>query len=259
MGRYLFTTKEHIPDGLGFRHFGLQHIMILVLIAILIVLFSGWYKRMDETRRRRSRFVIAILVVGLEVLKDLLVIADEVYSWEYLPLHLCGMTIFFIFIHSFWPNRFTAEFLYCLSIPGAISALLFADWTMLPFANFFCIHSFFIHMLEITYPVMLLRAGEIRPDIRNIWRPAIYIVVAAFVIYHLNHLLNTNFFFINEAAPGSPFALFESFMGSPGYIFGGGLLLLLIWVLMYIPFLVKGRGKARHMLQTETKPERENT
>ncbi|MDR3072202.1 MAG: TIGR02206 family membrane protein [Clostridiales Family XIII bacterium] len=282
-----FVSREDIPDGVGFEHYDATHLTFLAGILLFIIAFAILYRRVGRVRSDRGtdsiasespvamvespvaaneapkqfaylnaqnatqqklRYLIAGLIVGMEIAKHLLCAFTGVYTWQILPLHLCGMSIFMIAIHTVHPTRFTAEFLYCLSIPGAISALLFADWTMYPVWNFFCLQSFLIHMLEITYPVMLLASGQMRPKLRNLWMPAIYIAIIAPIIYHLNHLLDTNFFFINEAAPGSPLSFLQSFLGSPGYVFGAAGLLVLIWLILYAPVEI---GRKLHTLRTE--------
>lgn len=197
-----------------------------------------------KTRFQRGmRIGIALTIVVMEIVKQLFCIFSGNYVWDILPLHLCGMSIFMIAIHTIRPNRFTAEFLYCLSIPGAVAALLFADWTMYPLWNFFCLQSFLIHMLEIAYPVMLLVSGQIRPNARNLWRPAIYLLIVSPPLYYLNKLLDANFFFMNEAAPDSPLSLLQSLLGSPGYIFGTGGLVAIVWFVLYLPIELRRKNR----------------
>jgi hypothetical integral membrane protein (TIGR02206 family) len=242
-----FIYRDHIPEDVGFSHYSPPHLLFLLGIAAFIVLFSRAYKRSGAKTRRRMRAGVALAIVLMEVAKQIIVAVQGSYSWELLPLHLCGMSIFFVAIHTLRPNRVTGEILYSLSIPGAISALLFADWTMYPIWNIFCLQSFFIHMLELTYPFMLLGTGEIRPNVRRLWIPSLYLAIVVPIIYYLNHALNTNFFFINEAAPGSPLSLLQGILGSPGYIFGTIGLLALIWLVMYAPIIATRRRRAtRH-------------
>jgi hypothetical integral membrane protein (TIGR02206 family) len=238
-----FTDRNHIPDGVGFGQYSLPHILFLIGITAFIIIFSRAYKRSDKASRRRKRIVIAAFVVMMEIAKQIIIAVQGVYVWDVLPLHLCGMSIFFIAIHTARPNRFTGELLYSLSIPGALSALLFADWTMYPIWNFFCLQSFFIHMLELTYPFMLFGAREIRPRVRNLWMPSLYLLIVVPAIYHLNHVIDTNFFFINKASPGSPMSLLQKFLGSPGYVFGTIGILAIIWFVMYTPIVIADRRR----------------
>jgi hypothetical integral membrane protein (TIGR02206 family) len=238
------TYRTELPEGvIGFDHFGLKHTLFLIGIAAFMVLVAILYKRSGKAWRNGLRIAIAACIVLLELAKQIICAVRGVGDFDLLPLHLCGMSIFIITIHTIRPTKFTGEFIYCLSIPGAVSALLFSDWTMYNLWNFFCMQSFFIHMLEITYPVMLLTAGELRPKVKNLWMPLCYMIVAAFTLYHLNKALNTNFFFLNEAAPDSPLSLLKNLLGAPGYIFGTLGLLLIIWAVMYAPVLVLNRWR----------------
>jgi hypothetical integral membrane protein (TIGR02206 family) len=239
--RLFFTYRDQIPDGLGFEHYGLKHILFLLGITAFVVLFGRLYKRSGEWLRRRMRVGAALVIVLMEAMKQTLLAVQGNYTWEILPLHLCGMTIFLIAIHTLRPNRVTGEILYALSIPGAVFALLCADWTMYPIWNFFCLQSFLIHMMELAYPIMLLGTGEIRPRVGRLWIPALYLAVVTPIIYRLNHVWDTNFFFINEAAPGSPMSLLQGILGSPGYVFGTGGVVALVWIVLYTPIVVKAR------------------
>jgi hypothetical integral membrane protein (TIGR02206 family) len=233
-----FTSRDNIPEGVGFGQYSLEHILFLVGITAFIIIFMLLYKRADVGTRRIMRIAVAAATVLMEAAKQIIVLVQG-YVWDILPLHLCGMTIFFIAIHTIRPNKITGELLYSLSIPGAISALLFADWTMYPIWNFFCLQSFLIHMLELTFPFMLLFAGEIRPRLKRLWIPSLYLLIVVPIIYNLNHALDTNFFFINEASPGSPMSLLQDLLGNPGYVFGTIGILAFIWIVLYTPVVIK--------------------
>jgi len=158
---------------------------------------------------------------------------------------LCGMTIFFSLVYTAKPSVTVAELLYGLSLPGALAALLTPDWTALPLFNFHALHSFIIHGMEMTFPLMLLAAREIRPNWRNLWRSCIFLLVTAPPIYFFNKAAGTNFFFLNTPAPHSPLSVFEQLLGNPGYILGLLGLLFAVWLVMYAPFAVAGRKAAK--------------
>jgi hypothetical integral membrane protein (TIGR02206 family) len=197
------------------------------------------YRRASDDLRKKIRVAYACIVVLLEVAKQIICLVKGVYEPGLIPFHLCGMSILFIVIHTLRPNRTTAELLYSLSVPGAIAALLFSDWTMYPLANFFCQQSFFIHFFEFTFPLLLLSTGEMRPRFTQLWRCVIYLLIVVPPIYFFNHAYNTNFFFMNEAAPGSPLAPLQAWLGNPGYLFGFAGLVAAVWVVMYLPWMLK--------------------
>jgi hypothetical integral membrane protein (TIGR02206 family) len=239
MWDYLLTYRTEIPEGLGWEHFDAIHLSYLIGFALATVVMVVVYRRVGEAARMRIRVGYACAVVLLEVVKQIICLVEGVYEPGLIPLHLCGMSIFFIVIHTAWPNRTTAELLYSLSIPGAIAALLFSDWNIYPLANFFCQQSFFIHFLEFSYPILLVSTGEMRPRFTQLWRCVIYLLVVVPPIYLFNHAFNTNFFFMNEAAPDSPLSFLQSSLGNPGYLFGFAALVAAVWVVMYLPWMFK--------------------
>lgn len=239
---YVLTYRTELPEasgGLGWEHFGAVHLTYLIGFALATAVLVVVYRRSDDVRRRRIRVAYTCIVVLLELIKQLICLVMGVYEPGLLPFHLCGMSIVFITIHTFWPNRTTAELLYSLSIPGAIAALLFADWTMYPVANFFCQQSFFIHFFEFSFPILLLSTGELRPRFTQLWRCALYLLIVVPPIYFFNRATGSNFFFLNEAAPGSPLAPLQAWLGNPGYIFGFAALVLAVWLVMYAPWMLK--------------------
>jgi hypothetical integral membrane protein (TIGR02206 family) len=236
---YFITYRTEIPEGLGWDHFGAIHLSYLVLFAIGCVVMALVYRRANERLRRHIKIIWCCVVVGLEIIKDAICLVTGVFEPGLVPFHLCGMTIIFIVIHTVKPNRTTAELLYSLSIPGALAALLFSDWNFYPLANFFCQQSFFIHFFELSFPIMLIAAGEIRPRFTQLWRCVLYLLIVVPPIYFFNKAFDTNFFFINEAAADSPLSFLQALMGNPGYLFGFAGLLAIVWVVMYLPWIIK--------------------
>jgi hypothetical integral membrane protein (TIGR02206 family) len=257
MWDWVLTYRTEIPEGLGWERFGAFHLVYLVGFAVAAVFMMRLYRRASARTRARIRASYAIIVVLLEVIKQILCLAQGVYEPGLVPLHLCGMTIVFIVIHTLRPNKTTAELLYSLSLPGAIAALLFSDWTMYPPLNFFCQQSFFIHFFEFSYPLLLISGGDLRPRFTQLWRCVVYLLLVVPLVYFFNHAFNTNFFFVNEASPGSPLAPLQAWLGNPGYLVGFTGLLFAVWFVMYLPWIIKTwREKCRRTRSIRQKDER---
>lgn len=239
MWDYLLTYRTEIPEGLGWEHYGLVHLLYLATFVVATVVMLWVYRSGSDERRKKIRITYSVIVVSLEVGKLLICFLKGIYDPGLLPFHLCGMTIILIVIHTIHPTKTTGEILYSLSLPGAISALLFADWNMYPILNVFCQQSFFIHFFEFSYPILLIGSGELRPRFSNLWRVVLFLIVVVPPIYFFNHAYGTNFFFLNEAAADSPLSFLQALMGNPGYIVGFVGLLFVVWLVLYLPWNIK--------------------
>jgi uncharacterized membrane protein YwaF len=120
-------------------------------------------------------------------------------------------------------------------MPSAIAALLFADWLQYPIFNIQSIQSFSIHILLMSYPIMRISGGDLRPQAKVLPKCLLLIIVIAIPLYSLNKLLNTNFFFLNWPSPGSPLELFADLWGNPGYIAGIFIIIAALWLILYLP------------------------
>jgi len=118
-----------------------------------------------------------------------------------------------------------------------------ANWTMYPIWNYFCLHSFLLHGLQIAFVMMILAGGDLRPRVRNLWRVVVFLVILVPVIYYVNIKLGTNFLFINAGAENTPLAFFINLYGSPGFLVPYAGMLILLWVFMYLPWELAGRRK----------------
>ena len=241
-------TSETIGKGLGFPLFGVIHSSWLLVISVACVLTVYFYRRMQTSGQREFLIVIALLLLVIEIVKIVLLIVTEKFEWDYLPLHLCSINIFVIISHSIKPTKFTAEFLYAVCLPGAAAALLFPGWPTLPLLNFLHIHSFITHTLLLMYPLLLL-AGGFKPDYRQLPKCLLLLITVSPILYTLNKILVTNFMFLNHPGKDNPLALFEKWLGNPGYIAGFFVLLAIVWAFLYIPAVIneKMKKRARHV------------
>jgi len=240
-GFFAFLDDIGAP-GDGFALMGGVHLTMLGLLALLIAALCVFYKRQDEKNRRTMIRVIAILIFTLEAAKQLTFpLIHKRYWAEQLPLHLCGLGIAIELVHAFYPGKATREILYSLCLPGAVAALLFCNWSMFPLQNFYCLQSFLIHALHVAFPLMLLAAGELRPQVKQLWRVVIFLVIILPPVYFANTMLSTNFFFINAGSEGSPLEIFIEWAGTPGFLLPYTGLVAVIWLFLYTPWILKDK------------------
>ena len=240
MFAWFTDTKETIPDGLGITGFGPEHLCWLaaLLVAGALVL---WAIRREPARCGKIGRVLAVLLVLDELFKQGMLLAFGNWEAQYLPLHMCSINIFVAVANEVRSTRLTRALLYATCIPAAVMALLFPTWVRLPVLNFMSIHSFTVHGLLLLYPLALWVGGQLKPQPRDLWRVAAFYVVILPFIYVFNKRFDTNFMFLNFAAPGTPLVLFENWLGNPGYLLGIPVLLGLIWAVMYVPLVLYRR------------------
>lgn len=236
--QYFLDTTGTIPEGVGFHHFDSLHLTWLALAAIFITLLSLQYKKQSDAQRKKTRLILAAALVLDELWKMFWLTVGHRYELEYLPLHLCSINIFLIAYHCFRPNKTLDNFLYIVCIPGALAALLFPSWSVLPFANFMHVHSFTIHALLVAYPVALLSGGDIKPDIKQLPNTLLLLFAFGLIALIVNIVFDENFMFLMYAEPGNPLYLFEQAFGS--HVIGFPVIIFGILIVMYgVPALYR--------------------
>ena len=233
---YFLDTVDSVAEGVGFAHFGILHWIWLCFFAVLTIINCVWYCKLGEKGRGVWKKTMAVLLVADEIFKDVMLLIGGRFSYGYLPLHLCSINIFVIAFHAWKPGKLLNSFLYTVAIPGAIAALLFPAWTALPLGNFMHLHSFTVHILLAMYPIVLVAAGELKPQVKDIPKCLLLLVGMAIPIYGLNLLLDTNFMFLMWADKGNPLYLFEQLWGN--HILGFPVLIAGVLIVMYIPLIV---------------------
>ena len=211
--RHFFDTKETIPDGLNWNHYGTWHLLWLAIMVAFITLISVQYRKQDAQTRARWRKTMGLVILGMEICKLTMLVLVGRYTHDYLPLHLCSVNILLINIHARKPGPVLDNFLYGICIPGAMAAMIFPDWTMLPPVNYNNIHSFAIHILLVAYPVMVTVGGDLKPDWRKLPRCLLFTLCMAVPVYLFNLKFGTNFMFLMRAEPGNPLLIFEQMWG----------------------------------------------
>lgn len=241
MFRCFFTIKD-LPGNAGFPMFGPEHLAWLAAIAAAAVICTARYRKLPQHKRKKVQLIFGWSMVALDLLKDLYFILAGVFSYEFLPLHLCGMAIYISLFNAYRPGKIKQELLYSLCMPGAAAALLFPAWTGYPIWNIATLQCFLIHALLFIYPILLLSTGEIRPSAKNLPACLLFLLIACPPVYLYNRIFGTDFMFINFPLPAQPFLLFVKWFGGRAYQLGMLFMLLAVWVLLYLPWLfIRGR------------------
>ena len=237
--KYFFVYETDLPaDVSGFSLFGPWHLFWLILLVALCIALSPVFRRLTERAQLRFGRILTACMLVIEGCNDVILVAIGHFEWQHLPLHLCGLAIFVCFAHAVRPMDWSAQTLYCMCLPGAAAALIFPDWTSCPPLQYENLHGFVLHTMLVLYPVLQIASGRIRPRLKSVWKPAIFLGCAVLPLYFLNHVWGTNFMFINWPSAGSPLEAIAAVMGNPGYLLGYAALVAAIVLLMYVPWVI---------------------
>ena len=238
------AVSEHM--NIGFELYSRGHLIWLLALAVATIIMVPAYLRSSERKKAKIRKIFALGLLISEIIKDTIIILVGAPIDAYLPLHLCGYAIFFILMDAFIPRqKATGQLVAYAFGPGALAALLFCSWTTLPlFWNFITIHSFVFHRAIVTYLIMRLTAGEIRPDYKGLWLSVITMAVLAVPAYLVDMRTGYNYMFIYEVQRNSPleiaWEIFGTRFGKPGYVFGAILLVIVIFHALYLIYGILG-------------------
>ena len=234
--KYFLETIETIEPGQGFTHFDGYHFLWLGILVMFAGVMAWQYRKRDAATRSKWRKWVAVAILLDEVWKMFWLTVGGTYTLDYLPLHLCSINIILIAIHAWKPSKTLDNFLYAICIPGALAAMLFPTWYTLPTLNFMHLHSFTIHILLITYPLMVTVGGDLRPDWRQLPKSLLLTLCMAIPIYIFNLLFDTNYMFLMYAEPGNPLYLFEQMWGS--HLLGFPVIIVGVLLVMYGPLVI---------------------
>lgn len=231
MMTHFFDSTESVAEGVGFPLFGFGHLCWLAGFIVFAILCCRVYKQSDSNKRQHIRYIFVALLLLDEAVKVVGLGVQGLYGPQYLPFHLCSINIFVILWHSKRPNRALDNYLFTVGIPAAMIALLTPSWAVLPFWNFMNIHSFTVHILLATYPIMLTYSGELNPQIKYLPKSLAVLAALACVAYGVNLIFDTNFMFLMYPIAGTPLVWFEEHMGN--HFWGFPILITAIVAVMY--------------------------
>ena len=164
--------------------FGFVHLMTFVAA---IGMMLGLYLLL---RNRSAR--VQTLVLGVLSFSGIAAIIFNLAAWgspvEYLPLHLCSLTALVLPIAVFTRSQRLGNLLLLWSL-GAIMAIVIntaqANYNLLSWTFFFY---YFPHTLQFGIPLLMLKFGLFRKDLRCI-RSTLGITFAAYTAVHLINVL----------------------------------------------------------------------
>jgi hypothetical integral membrane protein (TIGR02206 family) len=238
--------------GNPFQLFGTCHLVALAVIVILNFALLGFRKSSDETRKV-VRWTMAIILW----LDELSWHVWNLYwgHWTIqtmLPLHICSILIWLAGFMLILKNYRIYEFAYFIGIGGAMQALLTPDAGIYGFPHYRVFQTFISHGLLITSAVFMTTVEGFRPTWKSFWRVIIGLNIYAVIIFPINRLLGTNYLFIN-GKPATA-SLLDALPAWPYYLIYMELIGFAIFLLLYLPFIIKDARKNKQLRSMKSTP-----
>lgn len=235
-----------ISEGaIGFPFFGGFHLAWLIGLVLFGLLAYKPFKQ-----EKRFFIILPLIPLGLKIVRvSVLLLTDQFYSYDEIPLHLCNLSIVVCAVYALTRWKGLENYIYFLSLPAAFVTLFFPGWGNLPTWSYYTFESFISHGILVIYPLYLLKMKKLIPNPKGLPKLFLVLLVSALPIHLINLYLDTNFCYIEHPLEGTPLVLFDGLFGLP-YQFGLVLVLLAVWTVCYALYftnerLVVGRLRQR--------------
>lgn len=192
----------------------------LVIIIICAVLMRIFLK--SDRAKRIPLMVLAVLIVVLEVCKQIYYNTYEPFTLYILPVHFCSTFIWLMPLAQFTKgkfNKFIKPMPVCYSlivilIMYAYPHMLLGNSPSAPFASFHNAHTYLFHHTIVAYFVFSVALGDYTPDKKDILPLICGIVFYASYALPLAYVLDVNYVNILW----SEFPPFEALRKSAGQV-----------------------------------------
>jgi len=185
-----------------FNTFGPQHLWTLSTIVVIQVAVLVYARKLaSEKGRNIVRWLLIIGLFGHEIVRHAYLTLDG--TWDYhtkLPLHLCGLNVFFVAYVLITKNRWAFPIAYFWAI-GAMHSILTPNIAY-DFPNYYFIEFFFGHSLTILGVLFLIVTTDLRPTFKSLHTSILITFAITGVIGLFNWALDTNYMYLCQAPEG---------------------------------------------------------
>ena len=243
---YFWKIDMDIPDANMTRNFSPTHITCIIATLMSGAAALYLFRRQQEYTRDIILRVLVLFMVTSEAADWVWYIVIGHYSLRScLPLHLCSISIFLECAAVFCRrSTLLKEFVYSLSMPAALFALATPGWYY-PLISFQYLQSLTNHALLALVPVLIVWGRGFLPNFKRLPGCFLTLLFLAGIAASFNYFLGSNYMFLSYVPRDTTLQVFEIWFGHPGYIFLEAGLILIIWVILYMPWILAARKRKR--------------
>jgi hypothetical integral membrane protein (TIGR02206 family) len=222
----------------NFDLFGPVHLMIIAVIPSAAAGLA-WCARGGLLSANRVRLAMGAGVAVNELIWYAYRYSREGLRFpEGLPLQLCDFTLWLTVAAALTRKVWCFEVAYFAGIGGASMAVLTPDlWE--PFPSYPTIYFFLAHGGVIATLLYLVWAKILRPQPGGIWRALAVSNAFAAVIAVFNAIFHTNYLYLCQKPTSA--SLLDYLGPWPVYILAGEAIALLVFLLLALPFRLRGK------------------
>ncbi len=243
---YFFNFWDDIPPGVAFELLGPVHCIGLFVVACVMFFSVRWTIKLPPNKRDRVMRIVAVSLPILEIARIVwLYQLGETNIAKLLPLHLCGVQIFFLPWAAFSQNKPVREFVYATALLGGAVALVFLSGIAdtYPFFHFQTIQSILYHMILMFVPLVMVFGQGFVPKLSNLPKVVGILASTAFIAGVVDVKFGQNYMFILSPPDGTPLVQIFDRISHPVYLLLMLFLVVLGIFLTYLPFLFKKTGE----------------
>lgn len=220
----------------NFHMWDMIHIVTILFIVVCIsALFT--FKKFLRPHREKIRITIGWILIISRLSLDFWYISTSQWSLKSsLPLELCSIASIMCGIMLLTKNKHLFEIFYFIALAGAFQAILTPD-LYFGFPQFRYIQFFFDHSLLIAAPLIMISLYGFKITHQSLIKSFLTLNGIAAVVFFMNIVFSANYMFLRHK-PNSASLL--DFLGPyPYYILSLELVALLIFTMLYLPFVWK--------------------
>jgi hypothetical integral membrane protein (TIGR02206 family) len=222
------------PDE--FRTFGMQHLIVLGIIAagcFLIIWKTGALS--STIRTWIGRLLGSILALYAIVLYSQLAMEGSL-SWQYsLPLELCHLILIVCILALFNPNRILTEIAYFLGLGGVLQATLTPD-VFAGFPSWDFIFFFWGHGVMIWAIVFLIVNRKFTPEKASLIRMMIALNLYGLIIGIIDAIAGWNYGYLRHKPYRA--SLLDVLGPWPWYLFSLEIVAFITFMILYLPWRI---------------------
>ncbi|MFE8700734.1 TIGR02206 family membrane protein [Cytobacillus sp. FJAT-54145] len=214
-----------------FESFSVPHITVLLMFFVVCT-FLIMFRRNLRAHKSYIKWTLLCILVISEISHQIWVVATNQWEVGSLPLQLCSFSTFMAIYLFIKPSKKVFYLLFFTgTLPPILSMVTPELFYQFPHYRFI---KYFLHHAAITWSVLYFIVYEgYRVPKKAIWTGFILLNIIALPIFFINHLLDTNFFYL--ANPTESETILSFFGSGIMYYINLEIAAIVVFFITYLP------------------------